>query len=80
MPQLRHFQEGKMPGDVKKYQDLYQELVKYERNGIKMTMDGMPASPMQIAAAHMVKEETAYMRDYITDDKGYIKELSFYRL
>ena len=40
-------------------------------------MDGFPASPMQIVAAHMTREEGSYMRDYILDTEGYIESLSF---
>lgn len=69
-----------MEVDQSKYRKLYRELSLYEKYGIHMTMDGKPASPMQIAAAHMVREEKSYMRDYVLDDDGHLKELSFYRL
>ena len=63
-----------------RYRELYKELSLYEKHGIHMTMDGKPASPLQIAAAHMVKEEKSYMRDYVLDEEGHLKELSFYHL
>lgn len=63
-----------------KYRELYEELTLYEKYGIHMTMDGQPASPMQIMTAHMVKEEKSYMRDYVLDEDGHLRELSFYRL
>lgn len=40
-------------------------------------MNGIPASPMQIVQAHMIREDIAYMRDYVLNDKGDIKELWF---
>lgn len=62
------------------YRKLYAELEEYENSGVIMKLDDYPASPMQIVTAHMVKEESAYMRDYVWDDKGRIKELTFYRI
>ena len=47
------------------YKDLYAELEKYENRGVSIRLNNQPASPMQIVTAHMVKEENAYMRDYV---------------
>ena len=60
-----------------KYKELYTELENYEKNGIRMQVDGFKASPLQIVTAHMVREEGSYMRDYILDQKGYIESLAF---
>ena len=54
-----------MDEQEKKYQDLFTELTNYERSGVRMQMNGFPASPLQIVSAHMVREERNYMRDYI---------------
>ena len=62
------------------YQELFTELSKYEDYGISMKLENLPASPMQIVTAHMVKEDHAYMRDYVWDEKGYIKELTFHHI
>ena len=63
------------------YKDLYAELEKYENRGVSIRLNNQPASPMQIVTAHMVKEENAYMRDYVWDDKGRnAKELGFHRI
>lgn len=62
------------------FQDLFQELLQYERRGVTMAMDGEPASPMQIVTAHMLRENKDYMRDYVWNDKGDLKELCFYML
>ena len=62
------------------YNDLYAELEKYENRGVSIRLNNQPASPMQIVTAHMVKEENAYMRDYVWDDKGDVKELGFHSI
>ena len=61
------------------YKDLYAELEKYENRGVSIRLNNQPASPMQIVTAHMVKEEN-YMRDYVWDDKGDVKELGFHSI
>ena len=63
--------------DVVRYQELYAELEKYERAGVQMKLNSRPASPMQIVNAYMVNEESSYMRDYICDEKGKVRELGF---
>ncbi len=64
-------------GDEVDLQMMFRELTGYEKNRIDLKIDGIPASPMQIVQAHVVREEPAYMRDYILNDKGDIKELWF---
>jgi len=63
-----------------KFQKLYLELEKYEQSGVSMKLDNYPASPMQIVTAHMVRENPSYMRDYVWDEKGYVKELTFHNI
>ena len=53
------------------------ELVKYEKRGIDMLLDGYQASPLQIVTAHMVKEAGTYMRDYTMSGDGNIETLRF---
>ena len=62
------------------FQALYMELEKYESSGVSMKLNDYPASPMQIVTAHMVREDSAYMRDYEWDDKGQVRELTFYNI
>lgn len=62
------------------YQKFYAELEMYERSGVSMRINDSPASPMQIVSAHMVKEDQTYMRDYVWDEKGHMKELSFHNI
>ena len=64
----------------KKYKKLYAELEDYEHSGIRMKLNNFPASPLQIVTAHMVKEDPSYMRDYVWDEKGHVRELTFYNI
>lgn len=62
------------------YRQLYAELEKYENSGICMKLEDFQASPMQIVTAHMVREESNYMRDYIWDEKGCVREVTFHSI
>ena len=62
------------------YEQLYQELSSYERKGVYLAMEGNPASPTQIVKAHMMRENPVYMRDYMWDEKGDLKKLTFYEI
>ena len=62
------------------YKNLFAELEKYEQSGVSMKLNNDPASPMQIVTAHMVKEDQAYMRDYVWNEKGHVKELTFHNI
>lgn len=64
-------------GDEVDLQKMFKELTGYEKNQVDLRIDGMPASPMQIIKAHVVREESAYMRDYVLNENGDIKELWF---
>lgn len=56
---------------------LFSELSGYERNGVSISLNGLPASPMQVVQAYVVREDVSYMRDYVLNDIGDIKELCF---
>ena len=64
-------------GDEVDLQRMFKELTGYEKRKVDLRMNGIPASPMQIVQEHMIREDIAYMRDYVLNDKGYIKELWF---
>ncbi len=66
--------------EEKRYKNLYLELAMYEQSGVCMKLGDDPASPMQIVTAHMVKEDKTYMRDYVWDEKGHVKELTFHNI
>lgn len=63
-----------------KIKNLFAELEEYEHSGVSITLDDYPASPMQIVAAYMVREESAYMRDYVWDEAGHVTELGFHNI
>lgn len=42
-----------------------------------MKLGDTPASPLQIATAVCVHEDTNYMRDYVWDEAGHVKEITF---
>ena len=63
-----------------KYKKFFAEFEQYERSGVSMKLDDCPASPMQIVTAHMVREDRNYMRDYVWDEKGCMKELVFHNI
>ena len=65
---------------TEKFKRFFAELEMYEQSGVSMRINNYPASPMQIVTAHMVKEDQAYMRDYVWDEKGHMKELSFHNI
>lgn len=62
------------------YVNLYAELEQYERFGISMKLNNRAASPLQIVSELMVKEESSYMRDYVWDEDGQVKELTFHNI
>lgn len=59
---------------------LFAELEKYEHSGVSMKLEDQVVSPLQIVEACIVQEETNYMRDYIYDEEGNLKELTFYNI
>lgn len=60
-----------------KAHNLFSELTGYEKKGVSISLNGSPASPMQVVAAYVMREDESYMRDYVLNDKGDIKELCF---
>ncbi len=58
-------------------QSLFTELADYEKKGISITINGLMASPLQVVQACVMREDVTYMRDYVLDDKGDLKELCF---
>ena len=60
--------------------ELFTELSDYEKKGVDISLDGWPASPMQIVQAHIMRENIIYMRDYIMNEKGDIKGVGFHNV
>lgn len=63
--------------DESELRSMFLELTTYEKRRVDLRINGLPASPMQIVQAHILREDTGYMRDYILNEKGDIKELCF---
>ena len=68
---------GKTKKSIKPLRD---ELKLYEKNGVKLYLDGVPSSPKTIAKACMIAEDGCYMRDYTEDEKGRIARVDFDRI
>ncbi len=51
-------------------------LQSMERAGVRLYLDGVPATSEMIAKK-CVNEDTFYMPDYITDNEGKIKEIRY---
>ena len=47
-----------------------------EKAGIKLYLNGVPSNTEYIVQ-NCVREDTVYMPDYITDEKGNIKEVRY---
>ena len=57
---------------------LKSELKKYKKQGVALTLEGKPSNPYDIAKACRVSERAAsYMRDYISDEDGNLREINF---
>ena len=67
-------------GDNNELRKMFQELTGYEQKNLSLKIDGLPASPMQIVQAHTMCETQTYMRDYVLNDKGDVKELWFHNI
>lgn len=63
-----------------RYIQLFAELEKMEEKGVRIGINGRLASPQQVVNAHMVKEEGAYMRDYVMNKDGNIEKIDFTKL
>lgn len=58
-------------------EELVLELEEYRHKGATIWLSGHISTPWHVAEAIQVNEEGCYMRDYITDGKGNLKELHF---
>lgn len=66
----------------KKEQDSFsigEKLKKWEEAGIRLYLDGAPTSSEYIEE-NCVNEETLYMPDYVTDERGKLKEIRYDRI
>lgn len=58
-------------------QKLLVELENIKDRGIMIFLDGVPSSPSAVTDVLCVKEGDSFMRDYVTDEKGVLRELRF---
>lgn len=67
--------------DKHPFNTLKDELKMYSKKGVALLLHGEPSSPCGIANACRVSEpQASYMRDYISDDAGRLKEIDFRRI
>ena len=57
--------------------ELFAELTGYEKKGVGISLNGLAASPMKVVQAHVLRDNVIFMRDYVMNEKGDIKELCF---
>lgn len=67
-------------GSERRNKPLRHELESYEKQGVELWLDGQPGSSKEIVQAYKIAEENDYMRDYVYDQKGGLKSLSFDRV
>lgn len=51
-------------------------LMKYEEAGVKLYLDGNPSDTDHILDK-CVREDAAYMADYVTDEQGQVREIRY---
>lgn len=60
-------------------QVLHENLKKWEETGVRLYLDGVPASLKSIEQ-NCVMEDSMYMPDYVTDQNGKITEIRYDRI
>ena len=61
----------------KEIKRLHRELKTYRREGIPLLLNGRQTTAKRIEEACQIAETGGYMRDYIQDDQGRLRGLSF---
>lgn len=62
------------------YLKVKEELERYERNGVIISVEGKPVVAKKAARISCYEKNACYMRDYIIDDHGEIVEIGFNRV
>ncbi len=60
--------------------ELYKELEKMEESGIALKLDGSYLEAKKVVEAHTLCEKGTYMKDYVVDNDGKIKEVHFHKV
>ena len=64
--------------EKKEMHKLLIELENYENSGVTIWLDNVRSTPGDVVKACYVREESgSYMRDYVSDEEGGIRELRF---
>ena len=50
------------------------------RSGVSLYLEGKEVSPQEIADLYAVREDIAYMPDYVTDEHGALREVRYDRI
>ena len=64
-------------GKKKESAQLLHELRQYDKCGLELYLRGQPSNPKAIVKAHKIAETGSYMRDYIKNETGEVKKISF---
>lgn len=59
------------------YFSIRTELEEYEKLGVRITLEGERSSPDKVADECVFREDSNYMRDYVTDECGRLIEIGF---
>ena len=62
------------------YLKVKQELERYEKKGVIISLEGEPVVAKKAAKISCYETEGCYMRDYVIDDNGNIIEIGFNRV
>lgn len=54
-----------------------EELKEYENKGVSIWLEGQKSNPYKVVETCVVREESHYMRDYVSNDAGKLIELHF---
>ncbi len=65
-----------MTASENKQPAILSHLEKISQNGVTLYLNGHSATPDEIAKC-CVNEDTVYMPDYVTDEKGVLKEVRY---
>ncbi len=65
-----------MTASEKEQPTILSHLEKISQNGVTLYLNGHSATPSEIAQC-CVNEDTIYMPDYVTDEKGVLKEIRY---
>ncbi len=63
--------------NVKRVERLFFELETYYRQGISLWVENSNVSPIELISCNLVQEESEYMRDYITNERGMVESIHF---